>query len=1258
MICQVLNTKYYKMKKLYSLFTLLLVGFVSQAQETKVTIVSEDANSIVLQYQFGKYDLLETEINGLSAFRPQMEDATPIMEASTPDLLKISKSLQLPQGAEVSIEVVSEKFEDIEGIRISPSKGNLYRNIDPDEVSYEFGASYRKDQWYPKAQAEFQSEYQIRDFHGRALWVYPFRVLPTENTLRVYSELSIKVSFTSGKSITTPSRIDRSFEELYQEHFINYSTAKYDPVSEEGKMLIISHTDFIEAMSPFSNWKTQIGIENEIVDVTTIGDAEDIKQYVQEYYDTSGLTYLLLVGDHQQVPADLLSAGYSDNSYAYVAGDDHYPDLFVGRFSAESVSNVETMVDRTIAYELNPVLDNSYKMAVGIGSEDGTESTDPSSPSTGMGDANEADWHHQMNIKSDLLAYTYSSVSELYEGGPYEGSLDLAGYPSASDLATLVDNGLGLINYTGHGGPESFVTTGFNNSDVDALTNNTVFPFIFSVACVNGEFMNSTCFAEKWLRATNTEGEPTGAIAALMSTINQSWNPPMLGQDEMNDILTEQYEDNIRRSFGAISMQGCMKMNDDYGSAGDEMTDTWMIFGDPSVMIRTNKVEYVSAIHEEVLPLGSNSFTVSSGDEGAIVALSYQNELIAEGVIEGGQVVLNFGAISDVGVFTLTVTAYNNVPYIADIQSIVLDGPFVIQNGLSLSDLADGIDGQADYGDQLTYSVAFENVGIENTDELTITASTTSPYLTILSASFSMDAINVGAVSWGEDVLTLSISNDVPDEIVATIYFEISDVSGITWNTSSQIILSAPVISTGEFIIDDSEGNGNGVMELGESFIIQFPVSNLGTSSSEELISQLSSTCSYLVIEESTLVSSPLDDGASSFISFSCSLSETTPTSTEVDFLLGINSGSYSFESTYLFTTSECEVGYLDILLTFITDVYSSDETSMSIIDSDGFIFDEYSVGELDSDYTYELTYCAAPGTVVQFMINDDYGDGINSGGSYSIVVCDQVLVSGGEESFTELIENFVVTCDQSSVVFGCMDSEAFNYDLDANYDDGSCLSIVEGCIDVDALNYNPEANVDDGSCEFTLFCDSGYNEVYISIQTDEWGSETSWSLLSETGELIAEVTAETYDSETVYNSAFCVPANVQITFTIQDSYGDGLTTGDGYFTLTVCGNVLLEGADFGSQDQIVFLDCEAYNVAIDEVDSTNWEIYPNPNNGSELWVKANNQSKLTIINLVGEQVYTTSLNKGVNHIELPQLSSGVYLVKTNTGAIKKMIVH
>ena len=70
-----------------------------------------------------------------------------------------------------------------------------------------------------------------------------------------------------------------------------------------------------------------------------------------------------------------------------------------------------------------------------------------------------------------------------------------------------------------------------------------MWPFIWSVACVNGEFNVGTCFAETWLRATDSDGNPTGAIATLMSTVNQAWNPPMEGQDEMNAIFVESYSD-------------------------------------------------------------------------------------------------------------------------------------------------------------------------------------------------------------------------------------------------------------------------------------------------------------------------------------------------------------------------------------------------------------------------------------------------------------------------------------------------------------------------------------------------------------------------------------------------------------------------------------------------------------------------------------------------------------------------------------------
>jgi len=51
------------------------------------------------------------------------------------------------------------------------------------------------------------------------------------------------------------------------------------------------------------------------------------------------------------------------------------------------------------------------------------------------------------------------------------------------------------------------------------------------------------------------------------------------------------------------------------------------------------------------------------------------------------------------------------------------------------------------------------------------------------------------------------------------------------------------------------------------------------------------------------------------------------------------------------------------------------------------------------------------------------------------------------------------------SCIPGCTDALAFNYNSQANTDDGSCVPVVEGCTDALAFNYSSEANTDDGSC-------------------------------------------------------------------------------------------------------------------------------------------------------------------------------------------------
>ena len=73
----------------------------------------------------------------------------------------------------------------------------------------------------------------------------------------------------------------------------------------------------------------------------------------------------------------------------------------------------------------------------------------------------------------------------------------------------------------------------------------------------------------------------------------------------MNDIFVESYEDNIKRTFGGLSFNGCMHMNDNYGSAGDVETLYWTVIGDPSVVVRSDLPADLNKSHERHRDMGA-----------------------------------------------------------------------------------------------------------------------------------------------------------------------------------------------------------------------------------------------------------------------------------------------------------------------------------------------------------------------------------------------------------------------------------------------------------------------------------------------------------------------------------------------------------------------------------------------------------------------------------------------------------------------------
>lgn len=816
-------------------------------QNADIELLATDANSSTLQVHIGGFYLEEIQTPQGIQYSVNIGEGTPILKKGCPDLPKLTTSLLIPDLADMQVEVLGSAYMDYENISIAPSKGNLLRTQNPAEVSLEYNEIvYHTDAFYPAANAALQTPYIMRDFRGQTLVIYPFQYNPQTKTLRVYTDLTLQINNMGGIGENPLYRnktfaAEYEYNEIYSRHFINYKKDdRYTPVGEDGDMLIIAHDEYAAAMQPFIDWKTRRGIRTELVLMSQIGTtANQLKTFVQNYYDTRNLTYLLLVGDAEQVPTILTAnGGESDVSYGYLAGNDHYPEIFVGRFSAENIQHVQTQVQKVLDYEIHATEnDTFYKSVCSIASAEGP------------GDDNEMDYEHARNMANKLLTYTYNESIEMYDGT--QGGNDAPGNPTAQMAVNVLEDGAGIILYAGHGWEEGCSTSGISSSEVESMSNVGKLPFFWSVACVNGDFSGKTCFAEAWLRATNG-GKPSGAIATLMSTINQSWNPPMEGQDEMVNILIESYENNKVRSFGAISYNGCMQMNDVYGGGGDEMTDAWTCFGDPSFIVRTNTPSPIVASHDAVMFLGSTSFSVVCDAEGALAVLTLGNQIIGKAKVEGGVANFTFDPITDVNTFDITITGFNKIPYQGEVMSMVAEGAFVTTENKTIVDLSGNNNGAADYNEIINLHYTLTNLGVAAATGVSAVLSTTDEYITITDDNHTWGDIAPEAVSLQNDAFAFTVDYFVPDQHTVIFDLTVTDSEGHTWVSHPTLQLNAPQLQILNFTAEEKSGDGDGKIEAGEIMTVHINNNNKGHANMGNAVAAISSDDNFVIISQNT----------------------------------------------------------------------------------------------------------------------------------------------------------------------------------------------------------------------------------------------------------------------------------------------------------------------------------------------------------------------------------------------------------------------
>jgi gingipain R len=637
-------------------------GFDVQFTQNRSDVFTLDVNP-------EKYDVQVVEKDGQMFSKLQFAGDINLSKAGWAELPYTSIPVQLSPDRNVDVEIIESNYVDIPlGEPMLPSRGVIYRNQDPSEIPYEIDPESIVDAWYPEQLVEDGEPYVLRKVRGQNIRVQPFRYNAAQQTLRVYTQLRIRVSENTEDPINplpaSLGDVNVEMAPVYRSLFINYNqntTRWAEEIGEFGDVLVIYTSRDATAIQPWIEWKQQKGYH---VDELQVATGTNVGADIQSAYTANpNLLYVLLVGDWAEIKSDL---GTNENTpmdpmLGCVAGGDDHHDIIIGRFSAGSSADVTAQGNKAIEYERDAVSsDTWYKNALGIASAEGA------------GDDGEYDNDQIENIHNDrLLETTYTTCHEQFDPSA-----------SASGVQSAIDGGVSVINYCGHGANTYWVSSGYGVSEASSSTNGPMYPYAFSVACVVGAYHSGTCFAEAMLR--NPDG---GAVATWMSTMNQPWQPPMRGQDYANDLLIQGFDYSGvsasgisttygRTTFGSITFNAAELMVNEADDSQDWDTyKTWTIFGDPSFQVRTDQPKAIALSNMSVTP-GTYTTQVNvdgSGFQGAIVSLWQAGSQPASAMTDAsGNVSINH---SFSGIVKLTVTGFNLETYHADRPVAVPDPP-------------------------------------------------------------------------------------------------------------------------------------------------------------------------------------------------------------------------------------------------------------------------------------------------------------------------------------------------------------------------------------------------------------------------------------------------------------------------------------------------------------------------------------------------------------------------------------------------------
>ena len=173
--------------------------------------------------------------------------------------------------------------------------------------------------------------------------------------------------------------------------------------------------------------------------------------------------------------------------------------------------------------------------------------------------------------------------------------------------------------------------------------------------------------------------------------------------------------------------------------------------------------------------------------------------------------------------------------------------------------------------------------------------------------------------------------------------------------------------------------------------------------------------------------------------------------------------------------------------------------------------------------------------------------------------------------------------------------------------------------------------------------------EVTVQVNTDAYGSETTWDIKDANGLTI--LSGGPYNNLSAAGITAQSPSTANLsdltchTFTIYDSFGDGLDAGYGSGSFTVTdgnGTILSSGGVFADEDGGAFKTGSS-TVEVNDLKSV-LSIYPNP--VKNVLTIEGAYILLDIFDVSGKLVLSSEYNKNIN---VSSLADGIYTLNIST---------